>query len=195
MIFGFIMLSIRKIALIFISLFVFSNSFSADDAPKISVFFFPKDNCAAEVLKRINSAKDSVDVAMYYFTSRRLAQALVDAQNRRVSVKVYLDGNQRTEKFSKANYLTNNGISVKIKNNISGLMHNKFCVIDKKIVITGSFNWTVAADLQNDENLVIIESKEIGAIYTQQFENLWNGLVPDEMRYKDKESLEKKKED
>lgn len=171
-------------------IFIFSVAIAKTDID-ILVFFSPQDNCGAEILNRINSAKNSIDIAMYYFTSRHLAQALIDAKDRKVKVRVFLDGNQRTERFSKANYLTNKGINVKISNDTIGLMHNKFCVIDKKIVITGSFNWTSSADLRNNENLVMIESAETASAFTEQFEKLWNGRVPDQMRYKDENRLEK----
>ena len=178
-------------AIILLYIFYCPGISYAAQKPDITVFFSPRDNCALEILKRIDSAKSSIDIAMYYFTSRPLAQALIDVKKRNVKVRVFLDGNQRTEKFSKANYLTNNGISVKINSNAAGLMHNKFCVIDNKIVITGSYNWTAAADLQNDENLIIIESTDTAEKYAQQFEKLWNNRAPDKMRYKDKDRLEK----
>lgn len=57
--------------------------------------------------------------------------------------------------------------------NTSGLMHHKFIVIDGEITVTGSYNWTVSADDDNFENIVIIFCREIAIAYTQEFERLW----------------------
>lgn len=70
-------------------------------------------------------------------------------------------------------------------------MHNKFCIIDDHITLTGSYNWTASADLKNDENLLIIESKEIARIYKEQFNKFWNGTFIDTCEYKDEDRLEK----
>jgi competence ComEA-like helix-hairpin-helix protein len=52
-------------------------------------------------------------------------------------------------------------------------MHNKFAVIDSKIVITGSYNWTASASTRNDENLLVIDDEEVILRFRKQFENLW----------------------
>ena len=55
----------------------------------------------------------------------------------------------------------------------SGLMHNKFAIIDGKILLTGSFNWTLAADQKNEENLLIIEDRKVIKAYQKRFEYLY----------------------
>ena len=68
-------------------------------------------------------------------------------------------------------------------------MHNKFCVVDDRITITGSYDWTVRADLENDENLLVIESREIAKQYKEQFNKFWSGTHVDTCVYKDKDRL------
>ena len=53
-------------------------------------------------------------------------------------------------------------------------MHNKFCVIDLSVVITGSFNWTAQAVQHNQENILFFENKDIAKVYAEEFEKLWN---------------------
>ena len=53
-------------------------------------------------------------------------------------------------------------------------MHNKYAVIDGETVISGSFNWTKSAEYRNDENLVVINSKNLAKIYEENFKKLWN---------------------
>ena len=52
-------------------------------------------------------------------------------------------------------------------------MHNKFAVIDNRILLTGSYNWTFSANNRNDENLMVIDDPEIIEIFQNQFVNLW----------------------
>ncbi len=198
----------RKI-LIFILLsfviFAFSLLSTAQDFPEssaqinpvrdkslngVKVLFSPQDNCAQEIVSSIDNAKSYVYVAMFYFTSRPIAQALVKAKDRGIDVKVCLDKEQPHYEYTKSKFLENKGINIKLIGG-SGIMHNKFCIIDDYIIITGSYNWTVSADLKNDENLLIIESKEIARIYKEQFNKFWNGTFIDTCKYKDKNRLEK----
>lgn len=161
-----------------------------ETAPQIKVLFSPQDNCAQEIVSEIDKAKDYVYVAMYFFTSRPIAQALILAKDRGVDVKVCLDKEQPTYEYSKSRFLENKDINIKLIGG-SGIMHNKFCIIDDHITITGSYNWTARADLENDENLLIIESKEIARIYKEQFNKFWNGTFIDACEYKDEDRLEK----
>ncbi len=156
----------------------------------IEVLFSPRDDCAAQILSYLDGAEGSIDVAMYYFTDRILAQALVRAKERGVSVRVYLDESQRSEKYPKGRYLERKGISVRYEDGV-GLMHDKFCIVDGKMVITGSFNWTTSADLKNDENLLIIRSVELAKKFTDQFEKFWDGSYVDECKYTDESRLKK----
>ena len=158
--------------------------------PQIKVLFSPQDNCAQEIVSEIDKAKDYVYVAMYFFTSRPIAQALIRAKDRGVDVKVCLDEEQLTSEYSKSRFLESKDINIKLIGG-SGIMHNKFCIIDDHITLTGSYNWTVSADLKNDENLLIIESKEITRIYKKQFNKFWNGVFIDTCKYKDENRLEK----
>ncbi len=167
--------------LIVILVVVASFLFAGEDGAVIKVFFSPEDDCVRQIRAEINRAQDSIDIAMYYFTSRPLAQALDKALQRGVKVRVCLDEKQRTEKYSKAKFLKSRGITVKFKNgNGVGIMHNKFSIIDNQVVITGSYNWTASADIRNDENLLIIKSKPLAKKYAAYFSRLWEGKVPDE---------------
>jgi len=111
---------------------------------------------------------------MYTFTDREIAQAIIRAKDRGVNIKIYLDRSQVNAKYSKSRYFINNGIEgIRISSN-NYIMHNKFAVIDNKIVITGSYNWTASAGERNDENLLVIDDKNIIEKYQNQFNNLWN---------------------
>jgi phosphatidylserine/phosphatidylglycerophosphate/cardiolipin synthase-like enzyme len=64
------------------------------------------------------------------------------------------------------------GIKTRISSN-KYIMHNKFAIIDNRILLTGSYNWTFSANHRNDENLMVIDDPEIIDIFQNQFINLW----------------------
>ncbi len=164
----------------------------ADDASpdEVIVRFSPADECGKMILDEINRAEKSIELAMYYFTSRTLSRALISAVKRGVKVRAFLDGESAREYYSKATFLKKNGALVKLENG-KGLMHNKFCIIDDTLVITGSYNWTTSADLRNDENVIFITSIDAVKTYRIQFEKYWQGNYPDEAYYINKNTLEK----
>ena len=109
---------------------------------------------------------------MYYLTSREIAQELVKAKERGVVIRIFLDQSQENSKYSKSRYLMKRGVEVRYYVG-SGLMHNKFAVIDGNVLITGSFNWTPTADRENQENLLIMTDKDLIKQYSGRFEFLW----------------------
>lgn len=130
---------------------------------------------ASETIERaINNASNTVWVAMYSFSDYRLANALINAANRNVFVSVVADKSQSLPKYSCIPMLmktlgTNNVVCINGHGGASSIMHNKFAVIDSKIVITGSYNWSKKADKANFENYVIINNKAIAAQYEIEF--------------------------
>jgi phosphatidylserine/phosphatidylglycerophosphate/cardiolipin synthase-like enzyme len=132
--------------------------------PTVEVHFSPSGGCTAAVVKELAAAKTSIQVQAYSFTSTPIAAALVEAHKRGVKVDVLLDKSQRTEKYSVADYLSHAGIAVQI-DSVHAIAHSKVMVIDAATVITGSFNFTKAAEESNAENLVVIRSTEVAAKY------------------------------
>jgi phosphatidylserine/phosphatidylglycerophosphate/cardiolipin synthase-like enzyme len=137
-------------------------------SPQIQVYFSPNGGCTDAIVNALDQAKTSVLVQAYSFTSAPIAKAVVDAHKRGVQVKVILDKSQRTEKYSSADFLVHAGVPVSIdaKHKIA---HNKVMIIDSETVITGSFNFTKAAEEGNAENLLIIRSTDLAAKYIENW--------------------------
>jgi phosphatidylserine/phosphatidylglycerophosphate/cardiolipin synthase-like enzyme len=148
------------------------------------VYFSPNGGCQEAIVTEINKAHETIDIAMYALTSREIAQALVSAKGRNIKVKISLDIGQIKDHYSKGKYLIKKGLDVKFHMG-PGLMHNKFAVIDDRVVITGSFNWTTTAEKKNAENLLIISDKEIAQKYTKQFKHLWAQSGEGQLKDKD----------
>lgn len=145
---------------------------SAAEENGVQVYFSPMGGCTDAIVYHIGRAKKSVLVAAYTITSTPIAKAINDAHKRGVEVKVCLDPSQATVKYSSATYLHNAGIEVWI-DRAHGLQHNKYIVIDGSVVITGSFNFSQAAEERNAENLLVIKGKkDIVDAYAGNFASL-----------------------
>jgi len=135
----------------------------------LSVYFSPKGGCTEAFIDALGKAKQTVLVQAYSFTSAPIAKALVDAHKRGVKVTVVLDKSQETEKYSSATFVANAGIPVFIDDK-HRIAHNKIILIDEATIITGSFNFTKAAEENNAENLLVIEGKpKLMAAYQKNF--------------------------
>src|ERR1035437_11010506 len=140
----------------------------AIQAADIQVFFSPKGGCTEAVVSNLNKATNNVLVQAYSFTSAPIAKALVDAKKRGVKVEVILDKSQRTEKYSEADFLKNSGIPTLIDAQ-HAIAHNKVMIIDDCIVLTGSFNFTKAAEEHNAENLLVINDPALAKQYVENW--------------------------
>jgi len=85
-----------------------------------------------------------------------------------VKMEVILDKSQRTREYSSSTFIYNQGISVKIESQ-HAITHNKLMIIDGETVITGSFNFTKAAEENNAENLLVIHDKKLAERYTENW--------------------------
>ena len=132
------------------------------------VYFSPKGGCTDAIVREIDNATMEVLVQAYSFTSAPIAKALINAKKRAVSVEVILDKSQKTAKYTSATFLANMRIPTYIDSK-HATAHNKIIIIDKETVITGSFNFTTAAEEKNAENVIIIKSKELAGIYLDNF--------------------------
>jgi len=143
-------------------------------ASPIKVLFSPNGGCQEAVVQGISQAQKTIDIAMYDLTTREISQELIKAKARGVQIRVFLDKGEGNGKYSKGRYLMDKGIDVRFYAG-TGLMHNKFAVIDNRVLITGSFNWTTSAERKNQENLLIITDENVVKQYSQRFEILWVG--------------------
>lgn len=133
------------------------------------VFFSPKGGCTESIIKEIDKARSEILVQAYSFTSAPIAKALVDARKRGVHVEAILDKSQRSQKYTSASFLANSKVPTYIDAG-HAIAHNKIIIIDKEMVITGSFNFTKNAEENNAENLLILKSKELAGIYIENWQ-------------------------
>ena len=134
-----------------------------------AVCFTPGQDCTDKIVVELRNARRSILVQAYSFTSAPIARALVAANNRGVDVRAILDISQRSERYSSATFLANAGVSVWIDAG-HAIAHNKVMVIDGETVITGSFNFTKAAQEKNAENLLVMRDRALAERYTANWQ-------------------------
>ncbi len=140
-----------------------------------TAYFSPRGGCEEAVIDLINHSKRTIDIAIYSFTDRKIARALIKAHNRGVKIRVIIDYGNGKSRYCVGPLLEKAGIRVRYKRGSGGgLMHNKYAIYDRKILSTGSFNWTSNANKRNDENLVVIKNDtHLIELYQKNFNKLW----------------------
>lgn len=127
---------------------------AVQSAGELEVAFSPNGGCTELVVKVINSAKTSIRVLAYSFTSAPIAKALVDAHKRGVDVQVVVDKSQKSARYTSATFIANAGIPTRIDSK-HAIAHNKVIIVDGHTVQQGSFNYTKAAESSNAENVLV----------------------------------------
>jgi phosphatidylserine/phosphatidylglycerophosphate/cardiolipin synthase-like enzyme len=128
--------------------------------------FTPGQDCTSFMVREIDSAQSELLVQGYTFTSAPIIQAIARAKERGVEVKVILDRVNERKRYTGATYLVNHGIAPLIDDRVT-IAHNKVMVIDGRDVLTGSFNFTKAAQERNAENVLVIkDNPALAAVYS-----------------------------
>ncbi|MEM3022111.1 MAG: phospholipase D family protein [Candidatus Bathyarchaeia archaeon] len=147
------------------------------EAPSYEVYFSPKGGCETRLLYWLSRANFSIHVLIYSFTLDSVGDALIAAHRRGLDVRIVMEGDEAGQGGSEYGRLKGAGVPVRLDTN-PALMHNKVAIIDGSIVITGSFNWTASAEARNNENMIVIRSAQIAALYEEEFERVWGRSAP-----------------
>ena len=137
-------------------------------------FFSPNDNNNIDdIIKKLESAKDSIDIAMYTLTNAQLIKTILKCFDNKVRVRILLDYNMTQKYSSFLIELIMNGIYIKTNDNPEESMHHKFVIIDNQFVLNGSLNWSEKGVIKNYENIIILDDEKIVQQFTTQFDELW----------------------
>jgi len=141
-------------------------------------YFSDVDRVADRIIAALNRTQQSLDVAIYDLTEPNIAAAIEAAHRRGVHVRIVADRGQTQRPHSEIPYLAARGIPIRLSRGYRGnrsLMHNKFAVFDRKVAVTGSFNWTTSAEGYNFENIVFVSDPSVVNRFAQAFERIWSG--------------------
>jgi phosphatidylserine/phosphatidylglycerophosphate/cardiolipin synthase-like enzyme len=142
------------------------------DGTPIQILFSPEDKAISKIIPYVQGAQKSVRFMAFTFTQPLLSQAMIEAAKRGVAVSGVFETTGADSQYGAMTPLACAKVPVRIDGNYS-FMHHKVIVIDNRIVITGSLNFTDNADQSNNENVLIIDNPEIAKLYTAEFERVW----------------------
>ena len=137
--------------------------------------FFPNAANEEKVVSMLRTCKKTLDIAIFSLTLDSIAEAILEAYQRGIKVRMIADDECAKNKGSNVKLIASVGVPCKTDNAIYH-MHHKFAVLDESVVIMGSFNWTGQAVKYNQENIFFYEDKNIASQYAQEFERLWNSF-------------------
>lgn len=142
----------------------------------VSVHFAPTGERRAlesTIRAELRAATKSIDVALFHFTSGRLVRALAERRRAGVVVRVLLDHRQADPDVVRR--LRSEGIDVRLvtPREKEARFHHKYAVLDDKIVVTGSYNWTIMGDIANHENVVLLRHEPAARSFAENFEKTW----------------------
>lgn len=143
----------------------------------VSVYFSPGDACLNAISRLLHDARKSVDICVFTITDDRLARAIIAAHERGVKVRIITDNDKSNDLGSDARRLAKAGISVRTDRS-EHHMHHKYAVFDQAAMLTGSYNWTRSAAMNNRENLMVSRDPRLVRKFTQDFEELWYEFRP-----------------
>jgi phosphatidylserine/phosphatidylglycerophosphate/cardiolipin synthase-like enzyme len=141
------------------------------DAP-LEVYFAPEDRVAPRVIELIEEARQSIVFLAFALTSDEVARALEAQAAAGVEVRGVMDGGQAGHLGSKYRQLRQSGVDVRLDGN-PDRMHHKVIVIDGRLVVTGSYNFSTSAETENDENLIVLHDPAAAAAYLEEFERVF----------------------
>jgi phosphatidylserine/phosphatidylglycerophosphate/cardiolipin synthase-like enzyme len=140
------------------------------DGVQVENYFSPTDHVMDKLVAYVKSAKRSVRFMIFTYTDARLASAMIERFNAGVKVEGVIEN--RGAQYGALPTLFCANLPVKTDGN-KYTMHHKVIIIDDNIVVSGSFNFTQAADKANDDNILVIHSPAVAALYLGEFDRLY----------------------
>ncbi|MCP4131357.1 MAG: hypothetical protein GY754_10290, partial [bacterium] len=131
---------------------------------KSRVYFSPGNDCLEAIQDELSKARKEINICVFTISDDRIANRIIECRKKGVHVKLITDDDKRFDTGSDIDRLSDAGIEVRI-DRTSHHMHHKFTIIDEKLVITGSYNWTRSAAAYNNENILVTEEKTIATAY------------------------------
>jgi phosphatidylserine/phosphatidylglycerophosphate/cardiolipin synthase-like enzyme len=144
----------------------------------VRLYYGPSPELEAADLAALASAKRSIDMAAYLLTDRDIIAALAEAARRGVAIRLYLDRDEMAQPPVRAAQdlaalAAQKGVAIRFKASHSEAMHLKSYLVDRRLLRTGSANFTRSGETLQDNDVVLIESPALAGAFAKTFEKLW----------------------
>ncbi len=135
-------------------------------------YFSPGEECRNAIIKQLSKAEKEVKVCVFTISDNKISTVLRELHEKGIDVKIISDNDKQYDRGSDIDYLHDKGLDIRI-DLTSAHMHHKFALIDRDILITGSYNWTVSAAERNQENIIVTDQKDLVKDFNDEFIRLW----------------------
>lgn len=151
--------------------------FPSESASENNVQFSSSKNSSnqslEQLIQHVSSAKNSIDLCLYMVTIHNLGKPIFDLmESSKVRVRLIVDHSFAQVSGSLVSELRKRGAFVRSKKS-DYLMHHKFAIIDGRLILSGSFNWTMQAAMGNEENVIVSSESNIVKPFCNHFEKMW----------------------
>jgi phosphatidylserine/phosphatidylglycerophosphate/cardiolipin synthase-like enzyme len=148
---------------------------------RMLVLFSPEDKPVQYMLPFLENARRNIRFMAFSFTQPDIGNAMLERIQSGITVEGVFEAVGSDSEYSEMMHLHCNGGAMRRDGN-PGFLHHKVIIIDNRIVITGSFNFSDSANTRNNENVLIIDNADIAKLYLAEFQRIWqdsNDLDPD----------------
>jgi cardiolipin hydrolase len=138
--------------------------------------FSPGEECLSCIVELIREARETLDICVFTITDDRISSEILDAHRRGRGVRIITDDDKAHDEGSDIFRLERAGVAVRV-DRTPNHMHHKFMVVDGRVLLTGSYNWTRSAAHFNHENVLATSEARIVAAFGAAFERIWRELA------------------
>lgn len=143
------------------------------EVPANECYFSPGNACENAIITAIRKAKSNIKICVFTISENEISEALIQAHKKGINIKIITDNDKINDRGSDIRWLLDEGLTIRIDEAASH-MHHKFCIVDKAILLTGSYNWTKSAADRNQENILITYDPKSVRSYLREFDKLWD---------------------
>ena len=142
------------------------------DGTDLEVYFSPDDGVAAQIIELLSNAEESIYFMAFSLTTDEFGEIIREKANHGVTVNGVMEEEQvKSNIGTEYDFFKQAKLEVFTDGN-EGQMHHKTFIIDEKIVVTGSYNFSRSAEIRNDENIVIIYSEPVAKFFMGEFQRV-----------------------
>ncbi len=141
----------------------------------VEVYFSPGVECLKAILDNLERARKQVDLCIFTISDDRITFKIKKLHEKGLRVRIITDNDKLNDKGSDIEELAKAGIPLRV-DRTRAHMHHKFAVIDKKRILTGSYNWTRSAEKYNHENVLLSDQSKAVKAYQTEFDKLWEQM-------------------
>jgi phosphatidylserine/phosphatidylglycerophosphate/cardiolipin synthase-like enzyme len=153
---------------------------SADDLPdptltiggaEVELCFSPSQGCSRLIEETVTTAEESIHFMAFSFTDTEIGNAMIERAEAGVDLTGVFESTGSQTRFSQYGVMQQAGLDVYTDGNPYA-MHHKVIIVDERIVVFGSYNFTANADDSNNENLLIVDDPDLAAAFEAEFQRV-----------------------